>query len=69
MYRFIVCTRLDSIYMNALVYIYKVINKMHHSDAPLRELIKAGLDVFQGKLQEGYGPWKATLEGLHCLPM
>ena len=52
--------------MNALVYIHKVINKMHHLDAPLRELIKAGLD---GNLQEGYGPWKATLEGLHCLPM
>ena len=50
--------------MNALVF-----NKMQHSDAPLRELIKAGLDVFHGKLQEGYGPWKATLEGLHCLPM
>ena len=55
--------------MNALAYIHKVTNKMHHSDAPLRELIKAGLDVFHGKLQEGYGPWKATLEGLHCLPM
>ena len=25
--------------MNALVYIHIVINKMHHSDAPLRELI------------------------------
>ena len=36
---FIECTRLDNIYMNALVYIHKVINKMHHSDAPLRELI------------------------------
>ena len=33
------------IIMNALAYIHKVINKMHHSDAPLRELIKAWFDV------------------------
>ena len=40
------------IIMNALVYILKIINKMHHSDAPLRELLKAG-----EKLSI---PWKAV---------
>ena len=41
--------------MNALVYIHKVINKMHESDAPVRELIKAG-----EKLSI---PWKAVDHG------
>ena len=41
--------------MNALVYIHKVINKMHESDAPVRELIKAG--------EELSIPWKAVDHG------
>ena len=40
--------------MNALVYIQKVINKMHHSDATLREL--KGMDW-------GSIPWKAVDHG------
>ena len=31
--------------------------------------LKLGLMYSMDNYMEGYRPWKATLEGLHCLPM
>ena len=40
---------------------------MHHSDAPLRELIKAGLDVFHGKLHGGIWTIESYIGGIALL--